>query len=178
MTVDGGATGLGPYVAAMREVAAELNAPLLDLNRYAEENLPGLGLEKAKGLYMFVSPGEYANYPKGKHDAAHIRDRGAFFYAKAAVEMARSQNLSLAALFKDPATVDETQLAGGAFEAAVWRGETAYVEIPEALRDSAASLYGRNAGGGVSLTRLRFDGVEYDLSEPAKNKNGRVSHSI
>ena len=100
MTVDGGATGLGPYVAAMREVAAELNAPLLDLNRYAEENLPKMGLEKAKALYMTIKPGEYANYPDGKTDPAHIRDAGAFFYAKGAVEMARSQGSSLADLFK------------------------------------------------------------------------------
>ena len=105
MTVDGGATGLGPYVAAMREVAAEVGAPLLDLNRYAEENLPRLGLEKAKGLYMFVKPGEYANYPGGKQDAAHIRDSGAFFYAKGAVEMAYSQSLALAELFANPESV-------------------------------------------------------------------------
>ena len=100
MTVDGGATGLGQYVAAMREVAAELNAPLLDLNRYAEENLPKMGLEKAKALYMTIKPGEYANYPDGKTDPAHIRDSGAFFCAKGAVEMARSQGSSLADLFK------------------------------------------------------------------------------
>ena len=178
MTVDGGAAGLGPYVAAMREVAAETGAPLLDLNRYAVEHLPEMGPGKAKSLYMSVEPGEYANYPKGKHDAAHVRDSGAFFYAKAAVEMARAQKLPLAGLFKDPATVDETQLKGGSFEAAVWRGETAYVEIPEALRDSAASLYGRKAGGGVSLTLLRFDEVEYDLSEPAKNEKGKAIRRI
>ena len=105
MHVDGGATGLGTYVAAMREVAAELDAPLLDLNRYAEENLPKMGLEKAKALYMFVRPGEYANYPGGKNDPAHIRDEGAFFYAKGAVEMACAQNLTLADLFKNPSSV-------------------------------------------------------------------------
>ena len=105
MNVDGGAKGLGAYVNAMRELAAETGAPLLDLNRYAEENLPKLGIEKAKSLYMFVKPGEYANYPKGKQDAAHIRDAGAFFYAKGAVEMARAQGLSLADLLKDPAIV-------------------------------------------------------------------------
>ena len=105
MNVDGGAKGLGAYVNAMREVASELNAPLLDLNRYAEENLPKLGLEKAKALYMIVRPGEYANYPDGKTDPAHIRDTGAFFYAKGAVEMARAQNLTLAAMFKDPSSV-------------------------------------------------------------------------
>ena len=106
MSVDGGATGLGPYVAAMHEVAAELDAPLLDLNRYAAENLPKMGLEKAKALYMTIKPGEYANYPDGKNDPAHIRDAGAFFYAKGAVEMACAKNLTLAAMFKDPSTVD------------------------------------------------------------------------
>ncbi len=105
MRVDGGATGLGTYVAAMREVAAECGAPLLDLNRYAVENFPKLGLAAAKSLYMFVGPGEYPNYPDGKKDAAHIRDSGAFFYAKAAVEMARSQGLAIADLWKDPASV-------------------------------------------------------------------------
>ena len=99
--VDGGAKGLGPYVNAMREVASELKAPLLDLNRYAEENLPKLGKEKAKAFYMFIKPGEYANYPKGKQDAAHVRDSGASFYAKAAVEMARKQGLSLAEFWKE-----------------------------------------------------------------------------
>ena len=92
MTVDGGATGLGAYVGVMREVAAELKVPLLDLNRYAEENLPKLGMENA-------------NYPKGKQDAAHVRDSGAYFYAKAAVEMARRQGLSLADLWKSPDAV-------------------------------------------------------------------------
>ena len=103
MTVDGGAKGLGPYVNAMREVASDLKAPLLDLNRYAEENLPNLGMEKAKALYMFVKPGECANYPNGKQDAAHVRDSGAYFYAKAAVETARRQGLSLSDFWKDPA---------------------------------------------------------------------------
>ena len=105
MRVDGGVKGLGPYVQAMREVAAKTDVPLLDLNRYAEENLPKLGMENARALYMFVKPGEYANYPKGKNDAAHIRDRGAFFYAKVAVEMARKQGLALADLFKSPESV-------------------------------------------------------------------------
>lgn len=99
MRVDGGAKRLGPYVAAMREVAAELKVPLLDLNRYAEEKLPGLGMEKAKALYMFLKPGESANYPNGKNDAAHLRDTGARFYANAAVEMAREQRLGLRDFF-------------------------------------------------------------------------------
>ena len=101
MRVDGGATGLGTYVVAMREVAAEVGAPLLDLNRYAEENLPKMGLDAAKSLYMVIQPGEYPNYPEGKNDPAHIREKGAVFYAKAAVEIAREQGLPLAKLWKE-----------------------------------------------------------------------------
>lgn len=85
--------------------ATEVKAPLLDLNKYAEENLPKLGMEKAKALYMFVKPGEYANYPKGKNDAAHVRDLGAFFYAKGAVEMACMHDATLKDLFKTPSGV-------------------------------------------------------------------------
>ena len=69
-------------------------------------------------------------------------------------------------------------VSAGTFEAAVWRGETAYVEIPEELRDSAASLCGRSVCDGVSLTLLRFDGVKYDLSELAKNQKGRTIRKI
>ena len=105
LSVDGGVKGLGPYVRAMREAAAELGVPLLDLNRYAEKEFPKMGLEKAKALYMFVKPGDSPNYPNGKNDAAHVRDTGAFFYAKGAVEMARTQKLSIASLWKDPADV-------------------------------------------------------------------------
>lgn len=92
--------GLLPYVEAMREVAAERSVPLLDLNAYAKAKFPEMGLDKAKGHYMLIAPGEFPNYPKGKFDNAHVRDRGAHFYAKAAVEMSREQNLPLAELFK------------------------------------------------------------------------------
>ncbi len=43
------------------------------------------------------------------------------------------------------------------FGASVWRGETAYVEIPKALQDKAVALSAQRAGNGVSLTLLRFD---------------------
>ena len=63
------------------------------------------GLSTAGALYMFVKPGEYANYPKGKNDAAHVRDLGAFFYAKGAIEMARMHDATLKDFFKSPSSV-------------------------------------------------------------------------
>ena len=112
--------------------------PLLDLNRYAEENLPKIGIDAAKSLYMVVKPGECPNYPNGKNDAAHIRYGGAFFYAKAAVEMAREQGLSLARLWKEadvfnavsPNGLNELRLDVGekGMEYSVWRNGKAIVE--------------------------------------------------
>ena len=105
MTVDGGATGLAPYRQALRELCEELDVPLLDINKYAEAELPKLGMEKTLALYMRIKPGEFANYPNGKDDHAHIRDKGAFFYARGTVEIARKQHLPLADLWKDPVSV-------------------------------------------------------------------------
>ena len=65
------------------------------------------------------------------------------------------------------------------FTASVWRGETAYVEIPKALQEKAAALSARRAEDGVSLALLRFDAVKYDLmSELKKNAKGRDYREI
>lgn len=100
MKVDGGAAGLAPYRQALRELCAELGVPLLDINAYAEREFSKMGMKKTLSLYMQIKPGEFANYPKGKNDRAHIRDTGALWFAKAAVTLAREQGLALAELFK------------------------------------------------------------------------------
>ena len=65
------------------------------------------------------------------------------------------------------------------FCASVWRGETAYVDIPEAFQDKAAALAAQPAKDGVSLTLLRFDEVKYDImSELKKNKKNRDYREI
>ena len=65
------------------------------------------------------------------------------------------------------------------FGASVWRGETAYVEIPEAFQTKASALAAQPAKDGVSLTLLRFDEVKYDImSELKKNKKNRDYREI
>ena len=100
MNVRGGAAGIGPYVAKTRELSAEMGVPLLDLNKFAMEKLPKLGLEKSYALYMRIKPGEYKRLPGGMKDGCHTRDTGAYFYARAAVQMAREQQLGLCELLQ------------------------------------------------------------------------------
>ena len=95
MHVRGGAAKIGSHVWAACEAAKKIGIPCLNLNRYAEEHLPELGLEKAFKLYMRIAPGEYGKFPGGFHDACHLRDTGAFWFAKAAVTLATEQKLPI-----------------------------------------------------------------------------------
>ena len=52
------------------------------------------------------------------------------------------------------------------FEAAVWRGETAYVEIPKELQAKVWSVSENSARGDVSLELISVDEVKYDLINP------------
>jgi lysophospholipase L1-like esterase len=67
----------GDYGVAVRQVAAELNVPLLDLQRDTEVLVLKLGPELSKRLYMWIEPGEYASLPEGKKDDTHLNPFGA-----------------------------------------------------------------------------------------------------
>lgn len=64
------------------------------------------------------------------------------------------------------------------FGASVWRGETAYVAIPEALREKAVNLSSRWTGDDIALTLLRFDEVKYDLVETYVDADGKTKTRI
>ena len=141
MNVRGGAAGIGPYVEATRELGAELGVPVLDLNKYACDKLPELGLEASYRLYMRIKAGEYKNCPGGKNDGCHTRDTGAFFFAKAAVELANAQELPIRALWKNPADVEHTPIpwGGPGGEVAPPKDDFSAEEIPYANEEGAAA---------------------------------------
>ena len=106
----GSAAGIGPYVAATRELGAELGVEVLDLNAYACKAFEQMGADDAFKLYMRIQPGEYAAHPQGKNDGCHTRDTGADFFARAALEMCFERKLPMAKLFKDPKNVTFTPI--------------------------------------------------------------------
>lgn len=85
---------------ATREAAKKLKVDLIDLNAYAEEKFTAMGKEKADELYLHLHPGDSPNYPTGRDDKCHLCNKGALFYAQAAVAIAQRQGLSIAKLFK------------------------------------------------------------------------------
>ena len=189
MDVRGGAAGIGSYVEKTRELAAEMNVPLLDLNRFAVENLPKLGLEKANALYMRIKPGEYKRLPDGLKDGCHTRDTGAYFYASAAVQMAREQKLKMCALFKSQGEVKFTPCpwGGPGGDAKPLKDDFSEEEIPYAgapVRQGGASGAGMRetiqsridaahaAGGGV----VSVPPGEHAIDGPIRLKSGVELH--
>lgn len=140
MSVRGSAAGIGPYVAKTVELGKEMNVPVLDLNKYAEEHLPKLGLQESFKLYMRIAPNEYQNYPQGKSDGCHTRDTGAFFFAKAAVMLAAEQRLvGLCKLWKNPTKVVHTPIpwGGPGSDAKPMKDDFSKEEIPYANEEGA-----------------------------------------
>lgn len=77
---------LKEYPQLMRDVAASMKVPLLDMHRLTSELLQELGPEKARALYLNLQPGEDPSHPNGHEDDAHLRERGALEYANIAIQ--------------------------------------------------------------------------------------------
>ena len=106
VSVRADAAALGPYLAATRELAQAKNVPLLDLNAAAKDAFLKMSKKEIESHYMVLGPAESWYALKGKSDRCHPRDRGADFYARTAVVLAKSNAPKLYAdCFKDPATI-------------------------------------------------------------------------
>lgn len=85
----------GEYPDAVRKVARELKAPLIDMHRKSEAILKDYGAEKSRTLFLQLKAGENPNYPKGVEDNTHFNPTGAAEMAKLAVEAIREQKIGL-----------------------------------------------------------------------------------
>jgi lysophospholipase L1-like esterase len=76
----------GDYLVAMRELAKELNVPLIDMSEKSKPFFEELGPEKTKEIFLWVKPGETPNYPEGVEDNTHFSEKGAKEMARFVVE--------------------------------------------------------------------------------------------
>lgn len=65
------------YSPLVKEVAAELNVPLIDLDAKSRELYQQFGEENSRLLFLQLAPGEHPNYPQGKTDNTHFNELGA-----------------------------------------------------------------------------------------------------
>jgi lysophospholipase L1-like esterase len=88
------------YPIVTRQVAEEMNVPLIDLQRETEELVTELGPENSKKLYLYTKPGEYTNRAKGIKDDTHLCVYGANEVAKLAVNKMKELKIPLVKYLK------------------------------------------------------------------------------
>ncbi|TYP78248.1 rhamnogalacturonan acetylesterase [Paenibacillus methanolicus] len=80
---------VGSYPEAMREAAAELGVPLLDLFARSQRLYAETGVEASKSLFVHLAPGAHPNYPDGLTDDTHFSEQGARAIARLVAEEIR-----------------------------------------------------------------------------------------
>lgn len=144
---------------AMKELAAEKNVPLIDLNAKSIGFYDGIGVQASTDVFLWLEPGQYPNWPNGVHDITHFQEYGAGELARLVVQGIEETGLSLrqfigavsypaeAALLTGAGTIRERAYAG-------WQGR-GYVNFP--LNGGAMTLnnvIGKT--GGARTLRIRY----------------------
>ena len=70
------------YVQAMKELAAELNVPLVDLNALSRAYFDSIGPEGTLAVFLHVPAGVYTAFPNGAADDTHFQEYGAIQIAR------------------------------------------------------------------------------------------------
>lgn len=90
---------LAEYSAAMRQLAEDADAALLDLAEMSRELYEQLGPEPSKSLFMWGAPGEFIRFPNGLQDNTHFQERGGLRIAGLVAEGLKALNLQPLRLF-------------------------------------------------------------------------------
>ncbi|MDR2906708.1 MAG: rhamnogalacturonan acetylesterase, partial [Bacteroidales bacterium] len=89
------------YSIAVRQLAKDLDVPMIDMDELSRKLLVQMGDDGAKELYMWVEPGENSNYPDGLKDDTHLNEYGAERMASIAISNLRRLKLPLEKMLLD-----------------------------------------------------------------------------
>lgn len=95
---------LGDYPDAARQIAKELDVPLIDLNAMTKTFYEALGPEKSKKAFVIYPANAYPNQPQAFNDNTHFNGYGAYELAKCIVEGIKANNLKIAGFLIDGLT--------------------------------------------------------------------------
>ena len=84
----------GDYPVVVRQLAAELQVPLVDLQLLTAGAVTALGEEESKKIYLWTPP--TTRFPDGRKDDTHLCAEGANLFARLAVQQLKTLNIPLA----------------------------------------------------------------------------------
>ena len=87
--------GHGIYTKIVRDLAIELNVPIIDLQKSSTTLLENMGEENSKMLFLQLEPNEHPNYPEGRNDNTHFNEFGARKMAQLVLAEIRNLKLDL-----------------------------------------------------------------------------------
>ena len=90
----------GDYPSVVREVAAQMDVPLIDLHKKSEKVFSELGEEKTKEIFLWIPPDKYKSLPNGKTDNTHFSETGAILVASLVVEGIKELDLPIISYLK------------------------------------------------------------------------------
>ena len=88
----------GNYPVVVKQVAAEMNVPMVDLQLLTAGAVTALGDEASKSIYLWTPPTD--KFPEGRKDDTHLRFDGATLVAKLAAQQLIFLDNSLAKWIK------------------------------------------------------------------------------
>ncbi|HSV09792.1 MAG TPA: rhamnogalacturonan acetylesterase [Hanamia sp.] len=83
------------YSKIVREVAAQMNVPLIDLDEMSLKLFQQFGEKNSALLFMQLAPGENPDYPSGIHDNTHFNAYGARHIAELVLQGINNLHLEL-----------------------------------------------------------------------------------
>lgn len=91
----------GDYLVAMRELARDMNVPLIDVAVKSKDLFDKIGVENTKKIFLWLTVGEKSNYPNGVEDNTHFCEEGAKAIAELIAKAIVDQQIEpLSALIK------------------------------------------------------------------------------
>lgn len=84
------------YTPLVKELAAKLNVPLIDLDEKSRQLYQQFGEENSKLLFLQLLTNEHPNYPDGKVDNTHFSELGARKIAQIVLQEIKDLKLPLA----------------------------------------------------------------------------------
>ncbi|MDQ8004130.1 MAG: rhamnogalacturonan acetylesterase, partial [Pedobacter sp.] len=84
------------YTPLVKELAAKLNVPLIDLDEKSRQLYQQFGEENSKLLFLQLQANEHPNYPEGKVDNTHFSELGARKIAQIVLQEIKNLKLPLA----------------------------------------------------------------------------------
>ncbi len=85
----------GDYPGVVKEVALQMNVPLIDLHKSSEALIVKEGLENSKRLFLNIPKNHFKNYKGKEEDNTHFSEYGAASMASLVCESIKDQNLPL-----------------------------------------------------------------------------------